>query len=289
MIIGCVILNYNDYPTTLTLLNMIKRYESINYIVVVDNNSTDNSYSILAKEESSKIHLIRTQLNGGYSYGNNIGISHLSKYKIDLIIIANPDILFEEDIVKKMIKSFMIDKNLSAVAPYALNSTGRKTLEPAWKLNNSFRELMQTSKIISKLFKDGNKYSEEEIRINCCSVDILPGSFLMLDYKKFESIGFFDESVFLYCEERIMAVKFKEKGYKSKLLIDESYIHNHSTSINKSIKSYHRKQRIWLKSRKYYLLKYRSSNTGFKVLVHVFYIYLYIELLIIAFAKKYFN
>ena len=41
---GLVVLNYNDYKTTIKLIKMIKNYKSIDLIVIVDNCSTDKSY-----------------------------------------------------------------------------------------------------------------------------------------------------------------------------------------------------------------------------------------------------
>ena len=73
--IGMVILNYNDYETTSNYIDMIKNYKSINYIVVVDNNSTDGSYEKLSKINSNKIKVIKTDKNKGYAYGNNFGIN----------------------------------------------------------------------------------------------------------------------------------------------------------------------------------------------------------------------
>ena len=40
-----LVVNYNDYKTTIQLLNNIKEFKSLNKILVVDNNSTDNSFN----------------------------------------------------------------------------------------------------------------------------------------------------------------------------------------------------------------------------------------------------
>ena len=47
--LGFVIVNYNDANTTIRLLNQIKDYKSIDQIIVVDNNSTDDSVKKLKK------------------------------------------------------------------------------------------------------------------------------------------------------------------------------------------------------------------------------------------------
>ena len=53
-----VILNYNDYNTTSDYLELIGNYKCLDYIIVVDNNSTDNSYQKLLKYNNKKIKVI---------------------------------------------------------------------------------------------------------------------------------------------------------------------------------------------------------------------------------------
>ena len=69
--IGFVIVNYNDYKTTKRLLDEIKRFKTLEKIVVVDNNSTDNSYQDLKKEEQKNVVIIKNEQNNGYASGMN--------------------------------------------------------------------------------------------------------------------------------------------------------------------------------------------------------------------------
>ena len=77
--LACVILNYNDSETTLSLINKIKTYEILDYIVIVDNQSSDNSLEKLRKIQTSKIIVICSEKNGGYGYGNNYGIWYIKE------------------------------------------------------------------------------------------------------------------------------------------------------------------------------------------------------------------
>jgi hypothetical protein len=63
-------------------------------------------------------------------------------------------------------------------------------------------------------------------------VEMIPGAFLFIRYKVFESIGFFDETTFLFGEERMLAQKIKDVGLKNYIILDEQYIHAHSKTIN---------------------------------------------------------
>ena len=76
--ITVVALNYNDYQTMISYIDSIVDYSNINYIVVVDNLSTDDSYDKLKSYygRSQKVVVISTAYNGGYGYGNNFGIRY---------------------------------------------------------------------------------------------------------------------------------------------------------------------------------------------------------------------
>ena len=58
----------------------------------------------------------------------------------------------------------------------------------------------------------------------------------------------YDENIFLFFEESCIGKKFKDLGYKTKLLMDVDYIHNHSVSINKVFHSEAKKSKMTLDS-----------------------------------------
>ena len=56
------------------------------------------------------------------------------------------------------------------------------------------------------LYYDLDKTNDE-----CMKVDCVSGSLFLCNYSKFESINFFDEGTFLYCEENILYRKVQSK------------------------------------------------------------------------------
>ncbi|MBQ8131388.1 MAG: glycosyltransferase, partial [Bacilli bacterium] len=98
--IGIVIVNYNDFKTTKRLIENIKDYKCLKQIVVVDNNSTDDSFEQLKEFESNRITIIKNS-SRHFSSGLNVGAKCLIKKVGDCnIIFSNSDVIIkgEEDL-----------------------------------------------------------------------------------------------------------------------------------------------------------------------------------------------
>uniref|UniRef100_UPI0006D0DB42 glycosyltransferase n=1 Tax=Clostridium sp. NkU-1 TaxID=1095009 RepID=UPI0006D0DB42 len=103
MNISCIILNYNDAETTISLVNSLVNYEILDSIVIVDNCSTDDSASRLQAIEAGKVHFISSEKNGGYGYGNNQGIRYAyGNLHATHVLIANPDVKVTEECIQAM-------------------------------------------------------------------------------------------------------------------------------------------------------------------------------------------
>ena len=78
MKVAVIIVNYNDVDDTEKYVDTITKYDVINRIVVVDNQSTTTgTFEKLQRLESDKVKVIKSDKNGGYDYGNNFGIQYL--------------------------------------------------------------------------------------------------------------------------------------------------------------------------------------------------------------------
>ncbi|WP_295569320.1 glycosyltransferase family 2 protein [uncultured Holdemanella sp.] len=282
--IGCVVLNYNDADTTLDLLKRIEPMEIIDQIVLVDNKSTDNSLERLKEQESNKVHVVCAKKNGGYGSGNNVGIEYLRKnYSCDYIIIANPDVIFDESVIKKMINEF--DEDTVIVAPLTLNSKKERQLPIAWKVPTVKDYFLFSSIVLNKIFKPF-QYPTQFFNTDICEVDCVQGCLFMLNNSLIED-KLYDENIFLFFEESCIGKQFKDKGYKTKLLMNVDYIHNHSVSINKAFNSEARKRKITLDSFYTYFEDYYSLSGFTKGIMRIYKKIIYIENYILL--KIFFN
>ena len=254
--ISCVILNYNDASTTQKLLEHIQNFKILNSIVVVDNHSTDGSFELLQRYANDKIYLLKSTNNGGYGAGNNVGIRYAYEtLKADYILIANPDVVFEEDCLEKLANIFQENSNVAVVSAKQSNSP-----DCAWKNCSTLQYILATSlffEVWLRIRCYPSNYFKEKILVPVFAV---PGSLLMVDAAKMIQYGNYDEEFFLYYEEPVLAQKFAEAGFLTILRLDTSYVHNHHVSISKTYHRWSQQHAILLKSAMLFLRKYKKAN-----------------------------
>ncbi|MDO5291417.1 MAG: glycosyltransferase [bacterium] len=260
-----VVLNYSDYKTTIEFVNSVINYEIIDHIVIVDNCSPDSSYEKLAtiyKNHEDVVDVIRTKRNGGYGYGNNYGVNYcIEKYGAQHILISNPDVEVEEITIKKCLDYLMQYKECAVVSPVMLNHDMTLNKRCVWKKPTYWEYLFFSLTLMGRFFQ-GMYYSidsfdkdNQAVKVGCVA-----GSLLMVDAQKMVTAGMYDENIFLYCEETVLGIKMHNAGFYSALLLKERFVHHHSVSINKSIKSKMRQVVLMWKSRLYVLNNYYPNN-----------------------------
>lgn len=261
MRVSCVVLNYNDAETTEQLISQIRHYPCLDSIIIVDNCSTDDSFVRLKTLADTRLHVIKSPRNGGYGFGNNRGIRYAyERLQATHVLIANPDISVTQECMMDLIKAMRNIDRCGIVSALVKNPSGQ-TLLSSWKLNGFLKDLLDTGLITRRLFapwlhdrrqyKTGRKY---------CRVEAVPGSMFLADAQALIECGLFDEQVFLYYEEKILGFKLRKRGYRTILLLNQSYTHMHSVSIDKNIPSILKKQAMLHTSKLYYYKKYLKLN-----------------------------
>ena len=263
-----IILNYNDWPTALSLADEVKGFGCLDSIVVVDNHSTDDSWEHLKRlEENEKFHLLRCPENGGYGSGNQAGIDYaLSHLGADYVLVANPDIHVTEECILR-VRSALDHTHRAAVASARVRSLEGGELFSYWTLLPLWKDLLDTGLVTRRLFRSilnvppyGLAQGGDR---DCRLVGAVPGSFFMVKLSMFsepERKELFDKDIFLYYEEKVLGQKLAKKGLKTVLVTDQSYIHAHSVSVDKSIRRIGDKQQLLHESKLYYYKTYLGAG-----------------------------
>ena len=291
MKVAVIVVNYNDVEDTLTYVKEITKYDVINKIVVVDNQSTTiGALENLRELRDKKVDVIEAPLNGGYSYGNNYGVKHLNEEKeeYDYIIFSNPDITISKEAIENSLKVLEEDKNVAVVAPRMFNKDEKPIRRSSWKVRTFLRDVVHSTRLLEILFyfvlRNG-EYKEEDYKKEKLEVEAISGAFFIMRKSVYDELGPFDEETFLFYEEDILAIKLKEKGYKTISLNTEHFIHYESQSIGKAF-SYYKKLKRLYNSKIYYHTKYNNMKLGGKIIFGVLNICRKIELLVEIPARK---
>lgn len=272
-----VVLNFNDWKSCVTLINKIQKYKSIDNIVVVDNCSTDDSYYVFKEmyDENEKINIIKSDKNGGYAYGNNLGCNYAIKVlNAKFVTIANPDIFFSDVTMKRMLDFYVKHQNDKiGIVGCMMKCHSSIDLPTAWKRPRYQDCILENLMVLRKIVGDKTKYTNDYFASdNEVAVEVIAGSFFTIDCEAFCEVQGFDNDTFLYYEENILAYKLSTHGYTNYIVTGEYYDHMHSISINKTFSSLKARLDLAFASRYIYSKKYLKCGKLKLAWLHITYI-----------------
>ena len=224
----------------------------------VHNFSPNNSFKILSDNYKidDKVKVIQSERNGGYAYGNNFGFRYLKNKKIDYILISNNDIILKNNLLlSSLIKSYLKCNNPAYLSPVMLNEKDERQRASSWDIPTFFEDLKNL--VFLDRIKFVNTKKKQSSLKKCVNVECLPGAFTLIKKQTLFDLGLFDEGTFLYCEERINAVKVRRKGLYNYLNKELSFVHKESETISQSF-NYISRMKILVRSRIYFHIKYNK-------------------------------
>lgn len=219
-----VILVYRNSDDLEECLESI-RSKVVSYKVIVvnayyDNDSRDKIESIANRCDCDFINIE----NKGYSYGNNTGITlALEKYEFDYIVVSNPDIVIEAFDDTLLCGEFLYD----IIAPQIIASKGRAQNPMLFKENrwlakivyHGFKRkipfLVYLGILISKALRSFQLIMSKIQKRHIFQIHQAHGSFVLLNKRTIEILTpVYDENMFLFAEEIVLAAKAKKANLK---------------------------------------------------------------------------
>ena len=201
--------------------------------------------------------MIQTESNRGYGSAINYGTNDvLKRYSDAYIVISNADIVVssEKDLIT--LTKGLEKKNVGITAPTIIEH-GIKNR--GWKLPTPGQDILENLVYFGRKFQKKRMYPESHYQKKTSVVDVVSGCVFLMKASTIHDAGYFDENVFLYYEENIMARKLETLQLKSVLYNDITFVHNHSVSIDKSVKRLN-KYKILKKSQAYFEKYYNHAN-----------------------------
>ena len=190
-------------------------YKENNEIIIIDNNSSDNTCKIL-NGFGKKIHLIENKVNVGFSKACNQGFQ-ASKGKF--LFFLNPDTIYVNKTLDYLLDSLKSDSSTGIIAPRIKNFDG------SFEQNVSYR-YPGKKKYTHKLFA--------ELPGDICSV---LGAAFLIKREIFIKLSGFDENFFLYGEDQDICLRVRKLGYKIKLCENSAVYHSGGNSEKNTTKT----------------------------------------------------
>jgi len=190
-------------------------------IIVVDNNSSDDSCSMM-KERFPNVKLIENKTNFGFPKGNNIGVAQA---KGEYICILNPDTVVAEDTFEKILNTKNWQLNTGIIGCKLIDGTGnflpesKRGVPTPWV---AFTKIFGLYKI-SNVF--GKYYAQHLTENQSGNVDILVGAFMVMKRSLYLEVGGFDENCFMYSDDIDLSYMVKKSGRENYYFAETSVIH----------------------------------------------------------------
>src|SRR5690625_224040 len=201
MKLSIIIINYKTPDLTSRCIDSIYKSD-ISFpfeIIVVDNNSQDNSKNIVITMFPD-IKWIQNSYNSGFGRANNLGVKQA---KGEFILLLNSDMLLLPDQNLNVLLNRIKDNSkIGVIGCKLLNEDGSFQKSYYYDIGTLKREL-RNNVLWYKLMKPVPK-----------RLDAVMGSFMLFRKTDFEKLEGFDEDFFMYAEELELCMRFKRKLQK---------------------------------------------------------------------------
>lgn len=217
--IGIVIVNYNTRDRLRDCLRSLETNRDVSFsIFVVDNDSPDGS-AAMVRAEFPNVQLIESQINGGYSYANNLALRQILALDPPppFTLLLNPDTLLPPDALAQMLAFFAAHPDAGIVGPKLVMADGR--------LDHACRRSFPSPEIsiyhvlgLDRWFPKSKRFARYAMTFldenQVAEVDSVVGAFMMLRTETLRQAGLLDEAYFMYGEDLDLALRIKKRGWK---------------------------------------------------------------------------
>jgi len=238
--ITLIIVSYKSEKLIIQNLQILKKFPTI-----IINNSKTNEFNTLINDFKN-IELILSDENLGYGKANNLGVN---KSKTPYVLIVNPDILLNEQLINTLYSTFInYNDDIGVVGPALYDSNMKR------RTNGSISHIKKIRG--RKLYNSINNIPEGNM---CC--DFLVGCCLFMKRDFFIELGGFDKDFFMYFEDNDLCDRIIKKG-KTIIEVPSAKVIHLENSSSKKNSFQNSKLSIIHKISEYIYLKKKISLTN---------------------------
>jgi GT2 family glycosyltransferase len=233
-----IVLYNTDESILSRLLDCAIRSRVFDRIILVDNSPTRIDTKLFHLPGVSYIFVGK---NLGYGAGHNIAIRKIIEQS-DFHFVLNPDVYFQPNELRKMIKRISQDASIGQLMPKVIYPNGN--LQYLCKLIPSPIDLFSRRFFQARFsFLVKRRTEKFELRFTDYNkemdVPYLSGCFMLFRVSALRKIGLFDESFFMYPED-IDITRRMHSRYRTIFFPNAVIIHDHARE------SYKKKKMLWI-------------------------------------------
>jgi GT2 family glycosyltransferase len=216
-LVSVIIVNWNGANVINDCLSLLikQSYKPVE-IIVVDNNSSDESRKIIKKYK--RVTLIENKYNSGFAEGNNIGYK---KAKGKYILLLNSDTIPANNFLEKLVNFLEKKPDVGIVQPKVFYEN--KTI-------NSLGAYLTTTGFL--YYPCYGKYNSNNYN-NPFTIFTAYGACMLIRREVIEKIGLFDKDYFMYFEETDFCMRAWLYGWKIMCIPNVSIVHKGGVSSKK--------------------------------------------------------
>jgi N-acetylglucosaminyl-diphospho-decaprenol L-rhamnosyltransferase len=259
--VAVVIVTYKSAQLTIQSLRSLES-ERVNpglniRAIVVDNASGDSpaiQQALAPNGWSSWVTLVTAPKNGGFAYGNNLGVQHASAAATpDYIYLLNPDAEVRPGAISTLIRFLEARPDVGIAGSSFEYLDGRDwpiafRFPTIWSELNEGLQLGLLARVLKKWIVARRMTQVTQ------PIDWICGASMLIRPAVFAAIGGFDENYFLYFEETDFCNRALQAGYSTWYVPESRVMHimGQSTRITDETLELQRRPAYWYESRRRY-------------------------------------
>lgn len=230
--VSIIIVTYNSEKEIVNCINsLLPQLNDINgRIIIIDNNSADNTISLINDIKSKSISIIRNKENFGFTKANNQGIKHA---KGDYILFLNPDTIVPNSAIRILLNEIKYNSDCGAIAPQLRYPDGK--IQRSCRRFPRRRDILYESTGLSNIFNNSkilNYWKMGDFDHKSTSlVDQPAGAALLISKKIFDEIGLLDEQFPMFFSDVDLCKRIWDKGYNIQYTTNTYIIHKGGASV----------------------------------------------------------
>ncbi|MFH1601742.1 MAG: glycosyltransferase family 2 protein [Candidatus Shapirobacteria bacterium] len=218
--LAIVIVSYNTKDVLLRCLTSLEKQKKPKdnlEIIVVDNNSQDQTIESI-KKERFKVTLIANQENLGFCQGNNKGIKYALSRGADYVMLLNSDAYTQNCFWQPLVAFLKENKEAGVVTPKIYFAPGHEYHKKRYQKADQGKVIWAVGGVMDWNNVAGANRGVDEIDKGqfekAKKVDFASGCCLLARAEVWQKVNYLDERYFMYYEDADFCQKAKSLGWE---------------------------------------------------------------------------